>query len=495
MNFRFLLPALQIQTILEETTRKGMKRALRIIPKSLDLTFRDTLNRLSRQSRSRSELGISTLMWISHARRPLLIGELQQALAIDSEDEELDIENYTSIKHILECCLGLVTVDEESSSIRLVHYSVQEYLQKNKSEIFPDAECSIAQACLAFLMFKDFMAGKCSRLTLFDDRVQNFPFLLYAAQFWADHVQAAPQDLLSTHVMRFTKLEQNISSSEQAFLAKSWYRDPSQPVRYRGEWEMWFERIRENQSALHILSKNGLSHLANDLLRHESVDVNSRNSHGETPLLLATLNQFDETVQILLDAQADGDIPDVRYGDTPLILAINNNSEEIVQSLLKSGVSCNKANSSAQTPLLLAITNDASSIVETLLQFGASPEISIEDSQSKERVLVRAQQEGQIEIVLTNYDMDGGQPSHHGNTSSLQVALDIGNVDIVRALLSHGAKCDEHQRKRYTELLQRKETPHNDTPEMGIGTRHPTPEPTQNEQANIPSILIQVTEH
>ena len=428
-----------------------MRRALRKMPKSLDATFGETLKRLQRQSRSRSQLGLNTLMWISHAKRPLRVEELQQALAIDPEDTSLDADNYASVKHMVECCLGLATIDEESSSIRLVHYSVQEYLQEHKAKIFPDAEQAITETCLTFLSFSDFADGIRSRLTLFDTRIRNYPFLMYAAQFWGVHAGLAPQEALTRQIMRFANLKFNLVSAEQAFQAKFWYKDPSQPNRYGGDWERWFEDIRELQTPLHIASRWGLDALANELLQKD-IDVNARNSRGETPLWWAAKNKLDIIARMLLDARADGDIFDDRYGDTPLFLATASNNENMVRLLLKSGVDCNKGNSSAETALYKAAVNNNLTITKMLLNAGALPDVQSHYSQSGGVVLLRAEKAGQIEITLTQFDEDARSSSDYKLESALQTALDNNNFDIVQALLAHGAKMDEGQEKHYKEV-------------------------------------------
>lgn len=460
-----------------------MRRALRKMPKSLDATFDETLKRLQRQSRSRSQLGLYTLMWISHARRPLRVEELQQALAIDPEDTSLDMENYASVKHVIECCLGLVTVDEESSSIRLVHYSVQEYLQEHKDEIFPEAERSIAEACLTYLSYKDFSKAKCNRLSLFDDMILHYPFLMYAAQSWGAHaVRAADRKALVGQIMSFVKLSFNLSIAEQAFQARYWYKDPSQPNRYGGDWERWYEETREFQTPLHIASRWGLHELAQSALQR-GANVNAQNSRGETPLWLACRASLAHFVEMLLEAEADGNIFDTRYGDTPLMLAASSNDQEILQLLLKSKVDCNKGNSSAETALYMAAYNDNMEIVRMLLDAGALPNVHSYYSQSKTggMVLLRAEKAGQVEIVLTEPDRDSGSSTDGFQRSALNTAIINGNDIMVQLLLSRGATMDEYDKELYKKMESRIRSGHDpgppddDEPTSGYQVAHDVP--------------------
>src|SRR5437588_3722698 len=87
-----------------------------------------TLERIMRQEGDRRELGMGVLMWISRSERPLRPQELCHALAIEEDSAELDLDNVPAIETLLSCCLGLVTMDEERTSVRLIHLTLQEYL-------------------------------------------------------------------------------------------------------------------------------------------------------------------------------------------------------------------------------------------------------------------------------------------------------------------------------------------------------------------------------
>lgn len=50
--------------------------------------------------------------------------------AINEGDESLDEENNLSLGLLLESCLGSVIFDKESRTVRLVHYSLDEYLRR-----------------------------------------------------------------------------------------------------------------------------------------------------------------------------------------------------------------------------------------------------------------------------------------------------------------------------------------------------------------------------
>jgi chemotaxis receptor (MCP) glutamine deamidase CheD len=67
------------------------------------------------------------LRWIFLAKEPLTIEELCHALAVEPGDADLDWDNFVDAQFLLECCLGLVIVDESTSTVRLAHKSLQDY--------------------------------------------------------------------------------------------------------------------------------------------------------------------------------------------------------------------------------------------------------------------------------------------------------------------------------------------------------------------------------
>jgi hypothetical protein len=76
------------------------------------------------------ELAKQVLSWITRAKRPLTTSELEQAIAVELEESQLDKENLCQVEDMVSACAGLVTVDNGSGIIRLVHYTTQEYFER-----------------------------------------------------------------------------------------------------------------------------------------------------------------------------------------------------------------------------------------------------------------------------------------------------------------------------------------------------------------------------
>jgi len=63
-----------------------------------------TLGRIKRQGEEKARLGMTALMWISHAERPLKVDELCHALGVEIGSPDIDDDNAPSIGTLLSCC-------------------------------------------------------------------------------------------------------------------------------------------------------------------------------------------------------------------------------------------------------------------------------------------------------------------------------------------------------------------------------------------------------
>ena len=182
---RFLLVSLNIDAILQETTIYHRRQKLNAMTDGLGLgdAYSATLDRIKRQGGRKAKLGMATLMWISHAERPLKPDELCHALAVEIGSPDLNSDNIPSIRTLLSCCQGLVVVDKEVSTVRLIHYTFQEYLRAHP-ELFGAAHSIIAETCLSYLDSQQIRV-----LPIYDNNFEDTPFLKYSSFYWGVHAK------------------------------------------------------------------------------------------------------------------------------------------------------------------------------------------------------------------------------------------------------------------------------------------------------------------
>ncbi|OCK73256.1 hypothetical protein K432DRAFT_340557, partial [Lepidopterella palustris CBS 459.81] len=195
----FLLAHLYIESLLDKNTKKEVKSALRLfkenqekLDKVYDKAYTDALRRIDAQLPGKRRLAKKVLSWITYAERPLTPGELCHALAIElgklDEDDILEDES-----RIVSICAGLVTVDEKTNIVRLVHYTAQKYFERIREIWCTYAQLKIATTCLIYLTLDDFRTGSCPSDDKFQKRLEDNKLLSYAARYWAYHIRTVEE--------------------------------------------------------------------------------------------------------------------------------------------------------------------------------------------------------------------------------------------------------------------------------------------------------------
>jgi len=125
---------------------------------------------------------MSALMWISRAERLPRADELCDALAVQLGSTDFDVgNNIPSMPTLVNCCQGLITLDKEASTMRLIH-TLQEYLSPHP-DIFTKPHSAMAEICLTYLNSKPVKALS----TAHSSDTQITPFLKYCSIYWGVH--------------------------------------------------------------------------------------------------------------------------------------------------------------------------------------------------------------------------------------------------------------------------------------------------------------------
>ncbi|KAK2794086.1 hypothetical protein FQN52_009168 [Onygenales sp. PD_12] len=432
----FLLAQLYFDSLEDKTNPKAVRGALKSFQKQnadlakdgrsfvLDNAYEQAMERINGQKQGFRELAMSTLQWITHARRPLSAKELQHALAVEIGEVELDEENISEIEDILSACGGLVTVDEETSIIRLVHYTTQEYFEQTQSHWFPDAETNITKACMAYLSFKAF--GPILRQTKWDvdQRLPIHPFYGYAIRQWGDHAARAPS--IYQEVADFLDSRHRMDTMSEAHLEDSLVLCPPEAIYYELPFVI---------GGLHLAAYFGLSEVIK-VLCTRGYDVNLPAIGGRTPLSLAAENGWEAAVEVLLATRGiDPNLKD-RMGQTPVEFAARSGRDRVVKQLLaKDGIDPNGV-----TALSMAIYFRHHNVVETLLAtegvyldlLGALKSAVISGQRSMEKLLLATER---IDLTLANAYSD----------NLVVLAIERGRNDLAELLIDM-YRADAHAR-------------------------------------------------
>jgi hypothetical protein len=131
---RFLLARIYFNLFLDEGNEKGIRKKLEQFragsqSNAYDHAYSETMNRIECQGLNASELVKRTIGWIINAKTILTITELEHALAVEIGTSEFDETNITDIEQLTSYCCGLVLVDKQTTKVKLVHYTTQNYFE------------------------------------------------------------------------------------------------------------------------------------------------------------------------------------------------------------------------------------------------------------------------------------------------------------------------------------------------------------------------------
>jgi hypothetical protein len=362
---RFLLASLHVDSLLDKRTKAKVISALNTLSAgsgALNDAYSKVITRIDGQLHEDSALAKTVLSWISYAQRPLTTGELCHALAVKLDDEELDDDNIPDVEDIVSVCADLVTVDEESNVIRLVHYTTQDYLKGIREMWNPSAQYDIASTCLAYLCFKTFRSGSCASDGEFESRLEQNTFLDYSARYWEKHA-ATVQEKVSGLAMCLLQDDHLVDCVFQTRTMHGYT---------YGEYSQDFPKWA---TGLHLAALSGLVHLCEGLLsrtvREKVTPVNSKDSNGRTPLSLAAAEGHETVVKVLVerdDGDVDADLKD-DYGRTPLSWAAGRGHEAVVKMLVeRDDVEADSIDISDRTPLLWAAMRGHEAVAKMLVK-------------------------------------------------------------------------------------------------------------------------------
>jgi len=312
---RFLLVSLNIMAILRETTLHRRREKLGAMTNGTGLgdAYDATIGRIKAQEGDRARLGIAALMWVSHSWRPLKVDEICHALAVEIGSTDININNVPSIRTVLSCCQGLAAVDNGSSTIRLIHFTLKEYLSRH-TDLFDRAHSKIAESCLTYLNFraiKDLSASP-------SGGPHGTPLLTYASLHWGDHMRLEFSDRGKRLAL---ELLENFDGHISGKLL--WKRDLPHPSQYKP------------LPALHCIAYFGVAEVAVDVIRMKGSDVNQRDSVGRTPLMWAAAGGREKVVKLLLQYRHTKlDKLETGSGRTAFSYAAEKGSEGVVRLFL-----------------------------------------------------------------------------------------------------------------------------------------------------------------
>jgi len=406
---------------------------------------------------------MEALMWISRCERPLGSQELCHALGVELGAEDLSTQNVPSMDTILGCTLGLVIIDQKASTPRLLHLTLQEYLEQYP--ILPvTAHSMMAEICLTYLNSRSVRALPPD----LGNALKTTPFLKYATCFWGAHAARGVTEPVKSLALRLLDgYEDHVSAAV-----------------------LWAEKIREwdwvvdvqGISGLHCIAFWGIEEIAIAILETGRWGVNERDSRGHPPLMWAVRYGNDKAVELLLEKwyiEADMVVEDGRivlsfaaasgngyivnllleHGDvnpdslddnpdsldddgrTPLSFAAEEGMQNVVRILLEHGdVDPNSSDDGGRTPLSYAAAAEgALGVVRLLLKRGdVDPDLLDNDGRTPLSFAAAEKAQSIVNLLLKHEDVNADSSDKDGRTP-LSFAVSGGALAVAKLLLERGS--------------------------------------------------------
>ncbi|PYH44677.1 ankyrin repeat domain-containing protein, partial [Aspergillus saccharolyticus JOP 1030-1] len=297
----FLLAVLHLQNIRDQVSRTGIRRSLNALSSDLSGAYDKSFDALWHQSEARKQLALNALRWVACAYRPLTALELRHALATD--DGEWDFDNLSPLRLIINSCCGLLSVDglEDHAQVRLVHHTLQQYLQATQPDWYRTAHTVIARTCLRYLLLE---ALNAPMSTL--HRV--FVYVQYSKDCWGLHAAQVPLE-------------------DYVHLAMQLFNDASR-------LKLLFPE-NERIHGLHIAAGFGLTELIIHMAK-AGEDAQCLDVHSQNPLQYACAHNHMETALALIKLGTNvAHVTPKR--DTALFMAVGTGNVDLVRVLLDNG--------------------------------------------------------------------------------------------------------------------------------------------------------------
>lgn len=453
---RFLLARLQLESLKQAPTPADLHEALTNLPtgqQALHHSYAQAVQRIEAQAPALALLGNRVLGWLSCTHRPLHVLELQHALAVNLEPgtDTLDVENILDIDTIVSSCAGLVTADSESTVVRLVHYTTQEYLESFGETWLKNAQADIILTCLNYCSFAEFVSGpvlprtetpadKAVARTALYKRIETYPFLPYAASVLDKHPWEGHDNRIRDAATGLLEDDAKFGNFWQAMNLRTHFITSGQ---IKLEDFIHTFNARDYIKGIHYVAMSGEKSLLERLFSR-GCHGNTADGDGRTPLSHASANGHDAIVCMLLQRHdVDPDSAD-NTGRAALCWAAEYGQDKIVKSLLETGkVNPDLRTYSGATPLSYAASQGHLAVVELLLNY--RPRIDVNPrGMANMTPLHYSIVRGHTAItrrLLEEPTIDPGIINGQ-NTTALSMAAGSGCVESLQLLLKHRPPID-----------------------------------------------------
>ncbi|KAK7511260.1 uncharacterized protein IWZ02DRAFT_494485 [Phyllosticta citriasiana] len=306
----FLIAQLHMNALTEVEAPNDVKRVLKTLPDSISGSYDDTITRIRQK--------------------------LQHALASREVTTEIQEGDLIPESDIASHGHGLIVIGADKR-VHFLHYSTQEYLDKNKTKLFPDFENHIVISCAQYLCRAELEQQAVDIEDLieeglsFNNRLYCFPFAQYSGNELHVHC----------HNIRNHCRDPQVSKAINTLLQRKPSRALYDELHDFGDYYKFstaldpeeLDASRKSMPVLHLAVFLGFVEPVKELVGR-GLDVNERDWIDQTAFTLALKHGFDDVACVLLDFGAAVDLP-LDKGYRILRYALAKNCTQAVQKIVE----------------------------------------------------------------------------------------------------------------------------------------------------------------
>ncbi|KAL9124786.1 MAG: hypothetical protein Q9175_008178, partial [Cornicularia normoerica] len=377
------------------------------------------------------------------ASRPLTVQELIDGVAVETNspvglNRKRRLQDSNEIHDI---CGGFIDTTEtylkdlnrNTSTVRIAHFSVQEYLESErirsqKAAKFGltsgTAHAEIAEICLIYLLEPGL-----SRSDLYKSILEEYPLATFAAKYWYHHYQntVKPAPGLDDYILRLFQCQGSFTT---------WVKIHDKDRDRTRNPSSGFDRpLDDIPSPIYYASLLGLDQVLHELIHTEELET--------TEVLALSIGSKSKVAE---KVNAHGGY----YGNA-LQAASYSGHVGVTQMLLDRGADVNAQGGEYRNALSGAAYHGHIKVIQMLLDRGAEVNVQGENFGN---ALQTAAYHGHIKVVQMLLDRGANvnaQGGHYGNV--LQTATYRGHDNLVQMLLDRGADVNA-QGGEYDNALQ-----------------------------------------
>jgi ankyrin repeat protein len=490
---------LQADAVLEHDTERDRRESLSRIPVELSETYTVTLERIKQQPRTRSERAFSILNWVVYAQKQLRVIELRHALALKAGDTAFNPTGMPPENALVDCCLGLVVIERETSTIRLTHFTLQEYFNDHREFLNPLGHMMIAKTCLTYLGFNH--PGRTHQKI-----IESSPFIKYVGSNVGHHLRKRSDGETDRQIVNFLSNKDKLQILDWFWEESSYFfrETPISPLHWVAFFgitsaarlllksiearnspdtmtpDLWATtssrilgslstpnytlnaRDKYDRTPLCLAAGNGHDAVVRLLINTPGIDLNARDSGSQTPLSLAAENGHDAVVQLLINTPGIDLNARDKHGQTPLSSAANNGRDVVVRLLIDTpGIDLNAGDEHGQTPLYIAAARGHNGVVR-LLTGTPGIDINAGDRHGQTPLYMAAAygHDAVVQLLINAPSIDLNAGDSDGRTP-LWYAAAYGYDAVVRLLVSPGIDLNAGDSYDRTPLCLAAENGHN----------------------------------